>query len=296
MAQAPGTADPLGLLTSGGIIPFFALASGGNLGFLEIASPVGPNDSSTGRPLHLIFFNEVCNRGESIPLELTTNDIEVIDLGAVQNINGLIAFAGSIDGVNLVPMANPVHVRVFQASLVNDFVRILEPIAALNAEASPIQTWNPLRSGATFFSPPVGDDFMVAIYFVCPDGNVLSQTGGVFPLASGFPLAPSSPSPTAANPTAIEGIVFDDEEDFLRDIVTSCDCLTKRRLADVSSIYTDTAAAPLGTYTELRGGTVGAPQYFTGYRSIVTGGLDVWNRLSNANRFSLDGSVDPLSR
>jgi hypothetical protein len=298
---APGTADPLGLISSGGIVPYFALPSGGNLGFLEVASPVGDNSSLT-IPFHLIFFNQTCVRGDSVDLELTVNDLAVLDLGAVEPDNGLVAFGGSLDGINLVPLSSPVHVRVFQASLVNDFVRVLEPISAINPEASPLQTWNPLRTGATFFAPPDGTDFISAIYFVCPDSNVIDtgappQTGGVFPTTAGFPPHVELIAGLISSGVFIQGRVYDDEEDFLRDVTTDCDCLTKRRLADISTVYADTAQAPLGTYTELLGGSTTAGASFTGFRSIVTGGLDVWGRLSNANRFSItDGVVNPVAR
>jgi hypothetical protein len=85
LAQAPGTADPLGLISSGGIVPYFGAL--GNLSFLEVASPVGDNSSLT-RPFHLIFFDATCIRGDSVDLELTTNDLAVLDLGAIEPVSG----------------------------------------------------------------------------------------------------------------------------------------------------------------------------------------------------------------
>jgi hypothetical protein len=295
LAQAPGTADPLGLISSGGIVPYFGAL--GNLSFLEVASPVGDNSSLT-RPFHLIFFDATCIRGDSVDLELTTNDLAVLDLGAIEPVNGLVAFAGSDDGINLLPLNAPVHVRVFWANLLQDFVRILEPISAINPEASPLQTWNPLRSGATFFAPADGPDFTTTLYFVCPDSNVIDtgappQTGGVFPTTSGFPAHVE-----AIAGTIIQGRVYDDEEDFLRDISTACDCLSVVPVSTISTVYADTAQAPLGTYTELLGGSVSVPASFTGYRLIDTSiGVEVFGRLSNANRFSItDGVVNPVAR
>jgi hypothetical protein len=287
-AQAPGSADPLGLITSGGIVPFFA--STGNLSFLEVSSPVGENSGFLSNPFHLVFFNAACTRVESVDLPLTTNDIELLDTGIItvqgSPIDGLIAFGGTVDGVNLVPLSNPVHVRVFWADLNNDFVRVLEPISAFNAEASPIQTWNPLRSAATFFAPVEGPDFHTTLILICPN------IGGVFPTAAGFPAFPI----TASASNQLLGLVFDDEEDFLRDVLTPCVCLTERDLTAISGVYSDTGAAPLGTYTELSGGAVtGGFASFTGYRAISAGGLDVFGRLSNGSRPGIiDGIVTPI--
>src|SRR5512134_1179183 len=102
-AQAQ-TADPLGLIASGAIIPYVgttALGSGiavvnsltgaitntvqntGSLAILEVSSPVGsnagPEENIFGaNPLHMFFFDQTCVRvGPSVGNPLTRDDADL---------------------------------------------------------------------------------------------------------------------------------------------------------------------------------------------------------------------------
>jgi hypothetical protein len=72
MAQS---GDPLGLITSGAVLPFVGGGTNfpGSMSFLEVASPNSDNS------LHAFFFDANCNRGTiSIPIDLTTNGLTVM--------------------------------------------------------------------------------------------------------------------------------------------------------------------------------------------------------------------------
>jgi hypothetical protein len=209
MAQ---TADPLGLIASGAVIPYVggaganagilkvnsltgALGSAiqqGSIAILEVASPVGsnapPEENVFGaKPFHMFFFDQTCTRvGPSVGLPLTTNDSEFFNLNNIPNIPqaGLIAAAGvttsgGLEDV-LSPMSNPIHARVFWINVVDGTVsRVLEPISINNPEAISLNaSWNPLRTGATFLAPLEGSTVRTTLYLACPTRNIIP---GVFP-------------------------------------------------------------------------------------------------------------------
>jgi hypothetical protein len=282
--------DPLTLINSGAIEPFFA--SSGNFSFLDIRSPVGPN--AAPNPTHLVFFNASCTRTESVALPLTTNDIEVLPLRALAgSIDGLAVIAGSANGVDLIGLQNPIHTRVYWINIAQDFFRGIEGIQ-MDWESAPSGcgscTWSPYRSGGTFFAPLQGATFQTTVYISCPTTNVVGTTTTNGAVAG----APFIPLPGA---TTIQGRVFDDKENFRRDISTACSCLTTKSVTDLSTIYTDAIAAPNGTYTELLGGTGAAPALFwasTAIRitdPILSGGsVDFFGRVNTTNRQQLDGT------
>lgn len=65
----PGSLDPLGLITSGAVLPY--VGGGANSSFIEAYSPVQSAE------VHMFFFDPSCVRvGDSANLTLTANDVE----------------------------------------------------------------------------------------------------------------------------------------------------------------------------------------------------------------------------
>ncbi len=293
-AQGLGMADPLGLIASGAIAPIWG--AGNDFSFLEISSPVGAN---TAPATHLIFFNSSCTRTESVNLPLTVNDVAIPLVagsgGLAGAINGLVAIGGSaVNGINLVSLQNPIHVKIHRFNIASDFVRVYEPIAALNAEESKlvdpvpsVQTWSPFRTGVTFFVPVLGGAFSANLELVCPTFDVF--------LAWRPADATTRPEPPQIALT-IQGRVFDDDEHFRRDITTFCiACLTVANVATLSTVYSDATQTTSGYFTELFSLFAGA---FTGWRALVFtspfvpgGQLDDFGRLNNASATSLGGTL-----
>jgi hypothetical protein len=258
MAQVPGSMDPLGLITSGAVLPYLGQgALDGAMSFLEVYAPV------SGTSVHMFFFDVNCVRtGESAGVELTTNDVEIFRLdntGPLQPTTGLVTIgSSSADGFSLEPLNNPIHARVLWVNTAQDFARVLEPIAIStidNDRYDGTGTWSPLRTGATFFAPVETGGFHTTLYFVCPNTNIHGASStSAFP-NSRFPqIVPGFQLPGL--PTPLRFLVFDDDEAPLRDVVGSCNCLTIKPVTDISSIYAD-ASDPerVGTYTEVVGGT-----------------------------------------
>jgi hypothetical protein len=265
-------ADPLGLIASGLIIPYVGNGniSPGSFSFLEVYAPV--RDESG---FHMFFFDTTCaRRGDSVGLPLTANDVALLrvdNLGGANPVEGLIA-AADVDGTgfNLIPMASAVHARVLWVTG-QGTVRTLEPISIWNPETAPVffnqiaYTWNPLRSGATFFAPHEGGGLATTIYFVCPTTNITNDinnfNAGAFPINSGFPplLDQSLESPLpAGTPTPLRVRVFDTDERFLRDVTHTCTCLSASPVLSISQVYGSAVEAPEGTYTEIEGASTKA--------------------------------------
>ena len=228
-------ADPLGLITSGAVIPYVG-ASGiavvnsatgaltttfesiGSLAILEVSSPIGSNaPPEEGRfgsfPLHMLFFDQTCLRqGPSVGNPPTpTNAGYLLNLNLIGNIPqaGLIAAAavGGAGGVSdvLHPLSNRIHARVYWISAIDGAVsRVLEPISIRNPELFPLLSsprrvggdWNPLRTGATFVAPLEGNSTRTILYLVCPTTNIIP---GVFPEAI---VPPDEVVPTFSATTA----------------------------------------------------------------------------------------------
>jgi hypothetical protein len=307
MALDTGMGDPLGLINSGAVIPYVGGGGpfSGNQSFLEVTSPVGGNSQ-----LHLFFFDETCARqGASVGLPMTANDVDVL---RIDNISPSIPSSGlmtaaAVDGTgfNLLPLQNPIHARVYWVTA-DGFVRILEPISLDHGEfPNLVLTWNPLRTAASFFAPLYVGATRTGLILVCPTLDIT----GVFPSSIdndsgvGFPYL--NPQPPGNGVTALQARIYDDEEKFLRNIESSCQCLTALGVsADLDAIYGDPDpqfGAPFGTYTEIQGSEPG-PHAFTGYKAMrfggtsVEGGLDVFGRLDNANYKSLQGGNGTAQR
>jgi hypothetical protein len=283
-----GTGDPLGLIASGAIQPIWALGS--NIAVVEITSPVGNNLN-----LHGIFFDSSCNRDFSIPLPVTENGIVIFspdDLGV--NYNGLLVIAGTPNQIALIPAANPFHVRSQWVNLGADFIREVDPITIQAAESNPVQTWNPLRSAASFGAPLEGLVFHTEIFLICPGPNVLA----VVPVVNGFPPAPPIAFAVTKPSALIFGVIYNDDEEPLRNITLPCGCSSMFPVLTINTVYGDPKATNFLFYTELvtySGPAIPAsPNTFTGYRAItVTAGVwpggtgEDFGRLNNgsANRY-----------
>jgi hypothetical protein len=273
-------ADPLGLIASGAVLPYFGSGTGaidpGSISFLEVYAPVG------GTNFHMFFFDATCTKGgDSVGLPLTPNDVEIIPIAppfvsAATPIDGLIT-AAEVDGSGflLEPLVNPVHARVLWINVGANMFRTLEPIAIVHHElgASDPFLWNPLRSAATFFAPFVSG-ISTQLYLICPNDNITStkssaafraQPNGLFP-----PLLPTAQ--LGSTPTPLRLRVYDDEEGFLRDVPSTCNCLTRRDVTAISNIYAS-PLAPFGTYTEMEGGTVGSNSCSATAITPVTAGV-----------------------
>jgi len=250
-----GSQDPLSLITSGMVVPYFG---GASQSWLEVASPIKGND------VHMFFYDETCvRRGDSAQIELTSNDIEFFRLDTVTPATSGLAAVAGVDGTgfNLAPLNSALHARVLWVTP-DGGIRTLEPIAVStrdNDRSGGTGTWNPLRTGATFFAPLDGGGINTTLYLVCPNQNIQAPRteaapngGGAFRPGNGFPEI--FPWFRAVGPTTpLRVRVYDDEENFLRDVVSSCNCLTTRPVVTISTVYADAASAPAGTYTELEG-------------------------------------------
>jgi hypothetical protein len=313
MAQLPnqgGIGDPLTLAASGVLIPY--VTSGGTVSIVEVASPVGQNPN-----LHMQFFDANCNIvGPSVGMPLTTNDIAFQVVGESQGgpvpdgTNGLVAISATgPDGFSNIPLESPIHSRMYTFNASDGTSRVLEPIILDTAEFSgTFNTWSPMRTAATFFSPLQTSSVHTSLLLICPKTTIQGETGAYFgtgaePFSNtGFPvIVPTFPGPN--NPTAPHQLrvrIYDTNEVFKRNTRTTCICLTQKNLYDSAafegaSIYSNAAEVAFGTYTELEEDPEGLhPSAFTGYRSIFTVGSPLNNffgRLSNGSRTSIQGTV-----
>ncbi len=133
-----------------------------------------------------------------------------------------------------------------------------------------------------------------------PVGTVITSVP-VVPPGLAFPhLAPTPVAGTAATPLFLR--IYDDEENFRRNVDIFCRCWGAHPVIGIDPIYANSdpvSGAPRGTYTEVEGkdacieGGGASPCSFTGYRAIRWGlgivGNDVFGRLSNGNLESLQG-------
>jgi hypothetical protein len=261
MAQVPGSLDPLSVITSGAVLPFLGegLANSGGLSILELAAPVG------GTTVHMFLFDANCVRGgPSVNVELSENDIALVridDIGGGAPTSGLVTAAASDDGFTLIPWSGTegLHARTLWASSNGNFVRVLDPIAVDSFDdVNGTGTWNPLRTAATFFAPLESGGIHTTIYFVCPNTNIQrsNPNGGALSAARFPAIFPRFQNAGSTTPLRVR--VYDDNENLLRDVTSSCNCLTVRRVTDLDLVYANAALAPLGTYTEVEGSTSSA--------------------------------------
>jgi hypothetical protein len=290
--------DPLTLAASGVLIPF--LASNGDVSLLEVASPVGDNAS-----VHMFFFNQACNRApESVGLPATPNDIAFLSIPSVDlaatTTAGLIALA-QVDptGFSLIPLApnGPLHTRVYVFNMISGRSRVIEPISLDTAEFSSglgfPHSWNPLRTGATFYAPQETAVIQTKLLLVCPLNTIQGAAGDVFPATLFPPIVPAFPSAFVAD--QLRARIYDTDEVLRRDVKTTCLCVREASVTDISTFY-EAPEAALGTYTELESNNTitNGNIAFTGYVATATAGSAVNNfvhRMSNGNRTSLQGTL-----
>lgn len=326
-----GLGDPLTLAASGVLIPFLTSGPLGTVALIELASPVGYNDSPA---LHLIFYNNTCVRAESVELELTINDIAFVNpaFSVVSATNGLVAIGGiardpitgNLDHLRIGPLENPIHSRVYEFNPSDGRSRVFEPIIVDTAEFGvdfgfTEKTWSPLRTAATFFAPFETATVKTQLTLICPRtsiqgavnaafGDSTTQLGPGFS-STGFPLIfPPFWTVTGGVLQPMQGVIYNTEEEFIADISFTCDCLnpdvplTVLSPAGAYSFVSSTLPdASHGTYTEfevvatLAPATPNAsPGSFTGYKASFTVGSALNNffgRLSNGNRTSIAGTI-----
>jgi hypothetical protein len=261
----PGGADPVGLITSGAVIPFLGegLATGG-MSFLELYAPVG---SAT---VHMFLFDANCVRGgPSISVPLTPNDaalVRIDNIGAPAPTSGLITAAETDDGAfALFPWegTSAVAARTLWANSNGNFVRVIDPIALATLGEFFLNNtggWSPMRTAAAFFAPLETGGLHTTMYFVCPNTNIqrhIPSNGGAFTPSNGFPIIFPSLQ-VAGTPTPLRVRIYDDEEQLLRDVTSSCNCLTIKKVTDLDLVYASAVEAPGGTYTEVEGGSTSA--------------------------------------
>lgn len=312
-AKAQGLGDPLSLAASGVLIPFFG--TGNDSSILELASPVGSNPL-----IHFLFYDAACNRAESFPWAQTENDIDLFLAASntvptpptiIVNKSGLVAIATDDGGgINLVPipttgntaLGSPIHTRMYWINTGSPSRhRVLEPITLSTAEDT-FNTWNPLRSGATFFAPrETATGFKTTLWLICPRDTIQANSldpnnSSAFAIGRGFPVITSVSGPLFTTPGgfssaygagSLRARVYDVDEVFLRDWQTDCNCLVQKDLSGataVSTVYSTT-----DTFTEVE--TDGTNnKFFTGYKALTFAPapqVDLFGRLSNANWRSL---------
>jgi len=251
------TGDPLSLIASAAVIPFWA--AGSFITVLELTS-LGENPD-----MHAFFFNAACQRVFSIPFRMSAHDAAIAatdELGLT--FNGLVAFTKSVDNITPIALDSPITLRAHRVDFAFDDISVVDPISARVAE-DPTRTWNPLRSAATTITFPNNPPFSHTRWWVvCPGGNIVIDLGGGIPA---FPVG--------AN--LIRFRAYDLDEHPVFDQQFNCNCLTEIVPGNLNALFNDearyvemvtyVAAVPLENppsfvlYRELRFGPFGG---FTG--------------------------------
>lgn len=275
-------ADPLGLAAGGVVLPFFNSNLTGDTSYLEIASPQGPSPG-----MQAVFFFASCARINAVTdLSLIENQTALLPI--IPNANGLVTIASlNADGFPA-PLAAPIHTRVYWINAASGRGHILEPIT-VQQPGGGSATWNPLRTGATFFAPsePPGGAIHTVLYLICPKTSIQGAAGSALP-AGTFPAI--SPPFLADYIGGLRARIYDANGQFLTNISLTCDCLVEQRVAALHSVYGNSNHG--GTYTELES-TPQASFAFTGYRAINIDGspFSLFGRLSNNSRLDAGGST-----
>jgi hypothetical protein len=295
-AENNGTGDPLGLISSAVIQPYWS--AGLDFTLIELTSPVWFNDDAG--TLHAVFFAANCARLISRTVPLTINGIALIDsdILGVPSGNGLVAIARTSNGVNLIPIpqfpfaapdflnSGPIHSRGHWVSFANDHINKVDPIAVGSAETVTQQTYSPLRSAATFTNPQNTATTSTTIFLVCP-GPVVA----LLPTSAGFPAAPPLTN-------SIRVVIYNNEELQL-DTQIACQCLTAVPLATTAA-FAGTYLLPPDPqpdslvnlwYSEIFSFPFGAS--FTGYKGELAAGAFSFSRLFNASGQALS-TIPPV--
>lgn len=299
-----GTGDPLGLIASAAIQPFWSLGS--NLALIEVTAPVG------GNILEVLFFDANCNFDFSIPILVTTNDVEIFspdDFGVDYNGLAVIARAQpNFVGLTPIPANASIHVRSQWVNVAADWIREVTPITLLHPETNPAQTWNPMRSAASFGAPLEDANFHTEIFLNCPSTAVTASLP-----TPAFPTPPRFAFAFTKNTALIAGVIFDSDEFPLRDIRVPCTCQSMFPVLDLSPVYGDPSVFFPGQqqlfYTEFYTYSIFAananteaanPATFQGYRGItVTAGVwpggtgDDFGHLNHGSAAAYQGVLNP---
>lgn len=201
------TGDPLGLIASAAIIPFWA--AGSFLTVFELTS-LGENPD-----MHAFFFAANCSRVFSIPFRMSAHDAAIVGSDELHlTFNGLVAFTKSVDNISPIALDHPITLRAHRVDFAFDDVSVVDPISAANAEDL-TRTWNPLRSAATTITFPNAPPFTATRWWVvCLRNDVAVDLGGGIP-----------PLPAGAN--LIRFRAYDLDENPVFDQQFNCNCLTE---------------------------------------------------------------------
>jgi len=266
--------DPLALAAGGVLLPFFGNGAIGDVAIVEVASPRGPN-----LDLRMVFYDATCARVSETAVPLTTNDVALVDTSTfLPNTNGLIAIRASGG-----PLANPIHVRLYWINVVTRRSRVVEPITIQQFNGT--RTWNPLRTGATFFAPLLTASVQATLYLICPKTTIQGDPNSAFP-AGPFPAIAPPFFPDYRNIGALRSRIYDTNEQFIVDSQLDCDCVIEHRVADLGGVYSNPSVAPGGTFTEIESAPIGDGFAFTGYKaiSVTDSFIDLFGRLSSNSR------------
>jgi hypothetical protein len=297
-AQGNGTADPLGLIASAAIQPFWGNLP--NITVFEIASPVGDNSNPD---LEGLFFNANCAFQFSFPIAPTENGIAIfttLDFGGHVNFPGLLVIGRQAGATNLapIPLAAPIHVKGIWVNIAQDFQRPVDPIS-VQASENTFQSYNALRSAASFVSPLQDAQFATEIFLNCLSPQIISRLP-----SPPFPQAPATAF--ALTGLAVRGVVYKDNEEPILDFDLPCSCSSMFPVTNISPVYGDPGVGSGFFYTELVTYTLppipANPETFTGYRAVtITQGVwpggtaDDFGRLNNGSAaFYLD--IDSATR
>lgn len=234
-----GIGDPVTLAASGVLVPFLNNQDplAGTVAYLEILSPVGYNDGSkfldgnlplTREQLHAVFYNETCTRVTSRFLPTTKDDVTYLNITtgitAITG-NGLVAIGASPqnNGINLVPLDNPILVKMFLFNVGTGQSRVLEPIVVdtfdyptgsivdPNGYTGGPTVWSPLRRGAAFFTPLEGATGVAGqvnsrLILVCPRNSIQNDNTTHTSNVGAFPQVQPGPPNSVATYSGFPGI------------------------------------------------------------------------------------------
>jgi hypothetical protein len=296
-----GTGDPLGLIASAAIQPFYSVGPDDTL--IEVDSPLDDNNGDNF--LHVIYFNAACNRLISRPKNVShkgvivfSPDVDLAGLGPAGNTNGLAVIGRTDDFVTLTPIppSASIHVRGYWFNTLQDFIRVVDTIAVDSSETigAAKQTYSPLRSAASLVVPlDIPAIFTNTIHLICPTSTVYSETALNAPP---FPTPPLSAS-------LLTGFQYDDSENLVIDFSLACSCSSMFQLSTIFPTFGLLFGPSFLTYTELLTYNVvglaappaiaNNPPAFTGYRALsVAGQLDSFGRLANGSAYNYRNSGD----
>jgi hypothetical protein len=245
-----GTADPVQLIASAGIQPFWGASP--FITIFEITS-LGENPG-----MHVFFFNASCQRVFSIPFRMTAHDVTIADTDELfAKFNGLAVFSKSSNAISAEALESPITLRGHRVDFLFDVINVVDPIQGRHAENLNV-TWSPLRSGATTVTFPDAHPFSSTRWWVvCPQGNLPVD------LTSGIPSLPPAPS-------LIRFRAFDLDENPIFDQQFTCNCLTEVKPGDLNPGF---FAAPrfVEMVTYLSETPIANPPAFVLYRQLRFG-------------------------